>query len=123
MVFHSAAGKVALCLLLKRNHIGYTSLQQQPQWNHIMSDGQVRQKIIDKLTQAFAPQDLEVIDESHLHAGHSGARPEGETHFRVKVRSETFEGTTLLARHRLINDTLADELAGPVHALAIEAKV
>jgi len=87
-----------------------------------MAGGSVRQKIIDKLTQAFAPSALEVIDESHLHRGHAGARPEGETHFRVKIASPAFEGTTLVARHRMINETLADELKGPVHALAIEAK-
>jgi BolA protein len=87
-----------------------------------MAHGQVRQQIIDKLTRTFAPDALEVIDESHLHAGHSGARPEGETHFRVKIRARAFDGVTLVQRHRLVNQTLADELAGPVHALAIEAR-
>ncbi len=87
-----------------------------------MADGRVRQEIIEKLTRAFAPEILDVIDESHLHAGHSGARPEGETHFRVKIVSGNFDELTLVARHRLVNDTLADELSGPVHALAIEAK-
>ena len=83
--------------------------------------GQVQQKIYEKLTEAFSPQSLEVKDESHLHAGHAGARPEGETHFRVKIVSEAFRGKLLVQRHRMVNETLADELAGPVHALAIKA--
>ncbi|MEM7428130.1 MAG: BolA family protein [Pseudomonadota bacterium] len=83
--------------------------------------GQVQQKIYDKLSAAFAPASLEVKDESHLHAGHAGARPEGETHFRVKIVSEAFRGKPLVQRHRMVNETLADELAGPVHALAIKA--
>jgi BolA protein len=87
-----------------------------------MAHGQVRQQIIDKLTRAFEPDALEVIDESHLHKGHAGARPEGETHFRVKVTSKAFDGVSLVQRHRLVNETLSEELAGPVHALAIEAK-
>jgi BolA protein len=62
---------------------------------------------------------LRVIDESHLHAGHAGARPEGETHFRVEITAIAFAGQSRVARHRLIYDALADELAGPVHALAL----
>ena len=86
-----------------------------------MTDGPVRQQIIEKLTQAFAPDTLDVIDESHLHAGHSGWREGGETHFRVKISAEAFGGKMLVQRHRMINEVLADELAGPVHALAIKA--
>lgn len=88
-----------------------------------MSDVSVKDKITKKLTEAFAPVDLSVNDESHLHAGHSGARPEGETHFRVKVVSEAFRGKLLVQRHRMVNEVLADELAGPVHALAIRADI
>ncbi|MGI9414323.1 MAG: BolA family protein [Hyphomicrobiales bacterium] len=87
-----------------------------------MTDGPVRQQIIDKLTQAFEPASLEVIDESHLHAGHSGAREGGESHFRVKIAADAFAGKMLVQRHRLVNEALADELAGPVHALAIKAR-
>jgi BolA protein len=83
--------------------------------------GRVAERITEKLTQAFAPAELSVTDESHLHAGHAGARPEGETHFRVRVVSQAFAGKTPLQRHRMINEVLADELAGPVHALAIAA--
>ena len=75
----------------------------------------------DKLTRAFAPQSLEVIDESHLHAGHAGARPEGETHFRIRIVSESFAGKSRIDAHRLINATLADELRTRVHALAVHA--
>ncbi len=77
--------------------------------------------ITEKLTAAFNPQNLRVDDESHLHAGHSGARPEGETHFRVYIVSAAFEGKSRVDRHRMINAALAAELAGSVHALAIHA--
>jgi len=80
-----------------------------------------RDLITEKLTKAFAPQSLDVVDESHQHVGHAGHRPEGETHFRVHIVSEAFRGKTLLERHRLVNQTLSGELAGGVHALAIHA--
>ncbi|CAN5398561.1 BolA family transcriptional regulator [soil metagenome] len=75
----------------------------------------------DKLTRAFAPLFLEVIDESHLHAGHAGSRPGGETHFRIKIVSDAFSGKTRIDRHRMINELLAAELRDRVHALAIKA--
>ena len=68
------------------------------------------------------PEVLEVIDESHRHHGHSGWKEGGETHFRVRIVAEAFRGQTRLARHRLINDLLARELAERIHALAIEAR-
>jgi BolA protein len=77
--------------------------------------------ITEKLTQAFAPESLRVVDESHRHEGHAGHRPGGETHFRLYIVSDTFRGKTRLERHRLINATLAAELASSVHALAIHA--
>jgi BolA family transcriptional regulator, general stress-responsive regulator len=80
-----------------------------------------RNLIEEKLTQAFAPQSLDVADESHLHAGHAGHRPGGETHFRVYIVSDAFRGKSRLERHRMINGALSDELAGGVHALAIHA--
>ncbi len=85
-----------------------------------MSQG-VAQKITEKITKALEPTRISVKDESHLHAGHAGARPEGETHFRLTVVSARFSGMTLVNRHRLINEALAEELQGPVHALAIKA--
>lgn len=78
-------------------------------------------RITRKLTEALAPQSLKVVDESHRHEGHAGHRPGGQTHFRVYIVSELFNGMTRLQRHRLINQTLAEELAGGVHALAIHA--
>lgn len=74
-----------------------------------------------KLTEAFTPQSLNVVDESHQHAGHAGARPGGQTHFRVYIVSEAFKGKTRIDRHRMINQILADDLAAGVHALAIHA--
>lgn len=79
----------------------------------------VAKTIKKKLDQAFRPTALEVIDESHLHAGHAGARPQGETHFRVKITSSQFAGLSRVQCHRLVNETLSVELAGPIHALAI----
>jgi len=81
----------------------------------------VKDRIEKSLTEALKPQSLQVIDESHLHAGHAGARPEGETHFRVYIVSAAFESKGRIDRHRTVHEILADELAGPVHALAIHA--
>ncbi|QJE74291.1 BolA family transcriptional regulator [Aerophototrophica crusticola] len=77
-------------------------------------------RIQTKLTQALAPTRLRVKDVSHRHAGHAGARPEGETHFDVEVVSAAFEGLNRVARQRLVYDTLRDELAERVHALALK---
>jgi BolA family transcriptional regulator, general stress-responsive regulator len=82
----------------------------------------VQHTITNKLREAFTPESLDVIDESHLHEGHAGHRPGGETHFRINIVSEAFEGKSRIERHRMINATLAAELAGPVHALAIKAQ-
>lgn len=82
----------------------------------------IAERITRKLTEAFAPQELRVIDESHQHQGHGGWREGGETHFRVNIVSEAFSGKSRLERHRLVNAALAQELADRVHALAIAAK-
>ncbi len=74
-----------------------------------------------KLKLAFRPKALDVRDESSQHEGHAGWRQGGETHFRVYIVSPAFEGKTRVQMHRMINDVLEDELAGPVHALAIHA--
>lgn len=74
-----------------------------------------------KLSQAFSPASLKVTDESHLHAGHSGWREEGETHFRVEVVSEAFAGKSRVETHRMVNQALAEELQNGIHALAIKA--
>jgi BolA family transcriptional regulator, general stress-responsive regulator len=72
-----------------------------------------------KLTERFAPTRLELEDQSHLHIGHEGARPGGETHFAVTIVSVAFAGQTRVARQRLVYQTLADELATRVHALSL----
>ncbi|MBZ0325900.1 MAG: BolA family transcriptional regulator [Alphaproteobacteria bacterium] len=79
----------------------------------------VAERIEAKLRARFAPARLVVLDESARHAGHAGARPEGETHFRLEVVAAAFDGLARIARQRLVHEALAEELAGPVHALAM----
>ena len=81
----------------------------------------VADTIKNKLEAALAPEKLEIIDESHLHAGHVGARPEGETHFRVAITAAAFAGESRVNRQRRVYQILAAEMAGPVHALAMTA--
>jgi BolA protein len=81
----------------------------------------VHDLITRKLTEAFRPESLRVVDESHQHQGHAGHRPGGESHFRVYIVAQAFAGKSRLERHRLVNGALAAELAGGVHALAIHA--
>ena len=81
-----------------------------------------RDIITNKLREAFTPESLEVTDESHLHEGHAGHRPGGETHFRLYIVSPAFKGKSRVERHLMINAALAGELAGSVHALAIRAE-
>lgn len=78
------------------------------------------QTLHDKLYESLTPTVLEVRDESHLHAGHAGARPEGESHFRVLIVSCAFEGHARVARQRMVNAALRDELRNDVHALAMK---
>jgi len=80
-----------------------------------------REVIAEKLKRAFAPQRLEVVDESHRHEGHAGHRPGGETHYTVYIVSDAFQGKSRLERHRMVNELLSNELKGGVHALAIHA--
>ncbi len=82
----------------------------------------VAETIRDKLTRAFHPMSIEVIDESHRHAGHAGARAGGETHFRVAIVSDAFAGHNRIERHRAVHQALADELACGVHALSVDAR-
>ena len=81
----------------------------------------VKDAIINRLREAFSPESLDVTDESHLHEGHAGHRAGGETHFRVYIVSNAFQGKSRIERHRMINAVLVTELAGPVHALALTA--
>ncbi|HEY8580491.1 MAG TPA: BolA family protein [Beijerinckiaceae bacterium] len=86
----------------------------------------VKDSMRAKIEAALAPTSLDVIDDSHKHAGHilhpGGVEPKGETHFTIKVVSQAFAGKSRIERHRMINALLADELAAGVHALAIAAK-
>ena len=82
----------------------------------------LKSRIEYRLSDAFSPERLEVINESHLHAGH---KPEfdgaGETHMRIRIVSQSFAALNRVARHRAVNDLLKDEFDAGLHALAIEA--
>jgi len=80
----------------------------------------VAEAIRAKLSQAFAPERLEIEDDSARHHGHSGARPGGETHFNVLIEAAAFAGVGRVARQRAIYGALKEELAGPVHALSLK---
>jgi len=82
----------------------------------------VAQCIRDKLDAAFEPERLDIVDDSASHAGHAGARAGGESHFRVEIVAAAFSGTTRVERQRMVYAALADELAGPVHALEVRAR-
>jgi len=83
---------------------------------------QIQNNIIKKLTSSLTPMEIKVVDESQQHAGHSGAREGGETHFAVFVKSDKFVGLSRLERHKLIYTILDAEMKGGVHALRISAK-
>lgn len=83
--------------------------------------GLVGKTLEAKLQAAFTPVSLEVIDESSQHQGHAGARPDGESHFRVRIVAAAFKGKSRVEQHRMINHILTAELKERVHALAIEA--
>ncbi|MGZ3274739.1 MAG: BolA family protein [Caulobacteraceae bacterium] len=83
--------------------------------------GRVTQAIRDKLTAAFQPERLEVVDDSARHAGHHGAPDGGESHFNVVIVAGAFKGRSRIQRQRDIYTALSEELAGPVHALSVKA--
>jgi BolA protein len=78
------------------------------------------QRLRERLERRFAPTQLSVEDESHLHAGHAGAAG-GQSHFRIRIVSEAFRGISPVARHRLVYAAVDDLLKSDIHALAIEA--
>ena len=80
----------------------------------------VADKIKQKLERAFTPKELTIINESHLHAGHSGDNGSGESHFRVVVVSQKFEGLSRIECQRLVFEVLAEEISGPIHALTLK---
>lgn len=83
--------------------------------------GAIFEAIHEKLTIAFQPIRLEVDDDSARHHGHAGTRPGGESHFNVLIESAAFAGKPKVARQRMVYRALAEELAGPVHALSVKA--
>lgn len=74
----------------------------------------------DSLRAAFNPRHLRIRDDSHHHAGHSGARPEGETHFYVEIAAESLDGKPRVAQQRAVYAALSAEMAGPIHALQLK---
>lgn len=84
-----------------------------------MSGSERQTRITDKLQAAFAPTHLDVVDESHLHAGHAGAKS-GAGHFRVEIVSERFAGVGRLERQRLVFDALESEMGPEIHALSMK---
>lgn len=82
----------------------------------------MQQKITIQLTEAFAPETLEVIDESEDHRGHGGWREGGETHFRVRMTASAFEGQSRISRQRAVNRILEQDLKTQIHALAMELR-
>jgi len=79
----------------------------------------VKDEMVQRLTAAFAPQQIEILNESHKHAGHSGDDGSGESHFRIVLRSDTLAAMTRLARHRAVHAALGD-LNTRVHAIALD---
>lgn len=92
-----------------------------------MTEGPIATRMREKLTEGLAPKVLVIEDDSARHAGHHheggiDATPGGESHFNIEVVSAAFEGMGRLERQKTINRLLAEELAGPVHALSIKAR-
>jgi len=81
----------------------------------------VAAKIRERLA-ALDPMKLDLVDESSQHAGHSGARPGGETHWRLTIVSARFAGQPTVARHRMVYQALGELMQNPIHALAITAR-
>lgn len=87
-------------------------------WN--MKHTTYAQRIEKKIRDGLSPTAFQLIDDSHKHAGHSGAHPSGETHFTLKVTASAFNGLSRVAQQRLVYGLLAEEMKERVHALALE---
>lgn len=83
--------------------------------------GAVTEAIRGKLEAAFSPSRLELVDDSDRHRGHAGHSGSGESHFTLRIEADAFSGKARVMRQRMVMQVLADELAGPVHALSIVA--
>ncbi len=86
-----------------------------------MSGTDRERRLRARLTAAFAPRELTIVDESHLHVGHAGAAGDGG-HFRIHIVADAFAGLTPVARHRRVYEALGDLMSGEVHALSIDAR-
>lgn len=80
----------------------------------------VKDEIYERLSAAFEPSELLVVDDSESHRGHAGFQDGGESHFNVKIRAQTFETMTRIQRHRAVHTALGKELVGRIHALALD---
>lgn len=83
--------------------------------------GAVTDSIRRKLEEAFSPSTLELVDDSERHHGHAGHTGSGESHFNLRIEAQAFSGKARVMRQRMVMKVLAEELAGPVHALSIIA--
>lgn len=80
----------------------------------------VKDEINERLSAAFDPTELVVVDDSESHRGHAGYQDGGESHFNVKIRAQAFETMTRIQRHRAVHSALGKELVGRIHALALD---
>lgn len=80
----------------------------------------VADEITQKLTDSFSPREIEVVDESEQHRGHAGYQEGGQSHFRVRMRAEAFEGMSRIARHRAVHGALGKDIVERIHALALD---
>jgi BolA protein len=83
--------------------------------------GVIAESLKKKLDEALKPIRLEIVDDSGRHVGHAGSSEAGETHFNIVIASDAFIGVGRLQRQRLVYAAVAEELAGPVHALSVRA--
>ncbi|MFO1242272.1 MAG: BolA family protein [Rickettsiales bacterium] len=82
----------------------------------------MEERLKNKLTAAFSPLSLTVINDSAKHLGHAGHDGSGESHFQVKIVADTFQGKRRVERHRMVYDALKHELSGGIHALQVDAR-
>jgi len=80
----------------------------------------LEQQITDTLQSAFAPSELNVINESHKHAGHAGDDGSGESHWRVEITASELDGKSRIAKHRAIHTALGPDIIGRIHALSLQ---
>lgn len=113
-LFH-APGSITTAQQLVHKHFNRNSSMAS---NGTVAEKPVEKAMIAKLTETFRPSHLQVINESHMHNVPSGS----ESHFKVVVISDKFDKMNLIGRHRLVHETLSEELCGSIHALSIQAR-